>query len=181
MDVLVLNAAAQPLGIVPLSTISWEDAIKAVYTDEVEVVATYENWIVRSPSCAMQVPSIVMLRRMTKVGRGVKLIKENICLRDDYRCMYCGDKFDIKHLTRDHVVPRARGGKTRWENIVSACTDCNTQKADEMTMKPLVAPWKPTYYDLVKKRRNHEIRIPDPQWNFYLQWPEEKIKLVTKH
>src|SRR3989442_672074 len=54
----------------------------------------------------------------------------NIYARDGYRCQYCGAKCGIDQLTYDHVIPRSRGGRTTWDNIVSCCYTCNANKAN---------------------------------------------------
>ena len=68
----------------------------------------------------------------------------------------------------DHVRPLSMGGKTRWENIVSACGPCNTRKGNRMAMKPKRMPYKPDYYELVNKRKQLEINVRHPSWRNYL-------------
>jgi DNA-directed RNA polymerase subunit RPC12/RpoP len=71
--------------------------------------------------------------------------------RDAYRCMYCGQKFPIAELTRDHVHPRTRGGADTWENVVAACRSCNQRKADrrpeEANMPLLAVPFRPNVFE----------------------------------
>ena len=71
--------------------------------------------------------------------------------RDNYLCMYCGNKFSHYELTRDHVHPRSRGGKDIWENVVAACKRCNHFKADrtpeEAGMKLLAIPFIPNIFE----------------------------------
>ena len=71
--------------------------------------------------------------------------------RDNYRCMYCGAKFSHAELTRDHVVPRAQGGRDIWENVVAACSRCNHFKADrtpeQAGMKLLAIPFRPNLFE----------------------------------
>jgi len=71
--------------------------------------------------------------------------------RDNFRCMYCGVHFGQAELTRDHVVPRAQGGKDTWENVVAACGRCNHFKADrtpeQAGMKLLAIPFRPNIFE----------------------------------
>ena len=121
---LVLNADYQPLSYFPLSLWSWQDAIKAVFLDRVNVVENYGQ-IVRSSSLEMHLPSVVALKDYVPQNRAPAFTRFNLFLRDGFSCVYCGSGED---LTFDHVVPRRLGGKTSWDNIVAACTKCNFKK-----------------------------------------------------
>lgn len=178
-DVLVLNADAQPLSVLPIATLTWQDAIKVYFLDRVSIVDTYSDWTINSPSMRMKVPSIIMLRDYVKIGKTVRFSRYNLFLRDDFQCQYCHKDFSTKiyELTLDHYVPRSHGGKTVWNNSVSACSACNTKKANHREMKPKVLPYKPTYYELADKRRKFPIHIPSMDWNEYLQWPEELVNI----
>lgn len=59
-----------------------------------------------------------------------KVSRLGVFMRDAFRCQYCGNRFPPKNLTIDHVVPRSRGGRTEWSNIVTACMSCNIKKGD---------------------------------------------------
>jgi len=115
---LVLNADYRPLSYYPLSLWPWQDAVKAAYLDRVDIVAEYDD-IVRSPSMVIRIPSVVVLRDYVKPQKRVAFTRFNLFLRDEFQCQYCGAKGD---LTFDHVVPRASGGITSWENVVAACS-----------------------------------------------------------
>lgn len=71
--------------------------------------------------------------------------------RDGEICAYCGERFDRRQLTRDHIVPRARGGKDVWSNVVTACRACNTRKAcrtpDEAHMPLMYVPYQPCRFE----------------------------------
>ncbi|KAF0106029.1 MAG: HNH endonuclease [Hyphomonadaceae bacterium] len=118
---LVLNADYRPLSYLPLSLWSWQDVVKAVYQDKVEVVAHYDD-VVHSPNFEMQLPSVVSLKQFVHHERNLAFTRFNVFLRDGFSCVYCGSKHD---LTFDHVIPRSFGGRTTWENIVTACSPCN--------------------------------------------------------
>ena len=124
---LVLNADFRPLSYYPLSIWCWQDAIKAVFLDRVNIVSEYDM-SVRSPSFEMRLPSVVSLKSYVKPSRFPAFTRFNVFLRDRFTCQYCGDRED---LTFDHVVPRSKGGVTSWENVVAACSACNLRKADK--------------------------------------------------
>jgi 5-methylcytosine-specific restriction endonuclease McrA len=143
---LLLNADFRPLSHYPLSTLGWEDTVRAVVKNTVSVVAEYDE-VVRSPSITMRLPSVVALREYVKPSTHVAFTRFNVFLRDRFRCQYCGERHKTHELTFDHVVPRAKGGLTTWENIVAACWGCNSEK-DCNHGKPMTAPRKPTVWEL---------------------------------
>ena len=121
---LVLNADFRPLSYYPLSLWSWQDTIKAVFLDRVNIVSEYDR-VVRSPSFEFRLPSVVSLKTYVKPSRTPAFTRFNVFLRDRFTCQYCGDHHD---LTFDHVTPRSKGGQTTWENVVTACSPCNLLK-----------------------------------------------------
>jgi 5-methylcytosine-specific restriction endonuclease McrA len=123
---LVLNADHRPLSYFPLSLWSWQDAIKAVFLERVNILEEYDR-VVRSPSFEMKIPSVVSLKTYIRPARNPAFTRFNLFLRDRFECQYCGDEED---LTFDHVIPRSRGGRTTWENVVTACAPCNLRKGD---------------------------------------------------
>ena len=105
------------------------------------------DWI-RAVNFEIEVPRIVRLLRYDRIPRnGVKFNRRNIFLRDENRCQYCGKRFGTHRLSLDHVMPKSRGGKATWENIVCACLDCNVRKGGrtpyEANMKLMKSPYKP--------------------------------------
>ena len=141
---LVLNADYRPLSYYPLSLWPWQDAIKAVYLDRVHIVAEYAE-TVRSQRNQMRIPSVVVLKDYIKPQKRVAFTRFNLFLRDHFCCQYCGARGD---LTFDHVVPRASGGITSWENVVAACSPCNLRKGSkslrQSNMRLVRAPAQPT-------------------------------------
>ncbi|MGA1761280.1 MAG: HNH endonuclease, partial [Paracoccaceae bacterium] len=125
---LVLNADYRPLSYYPLSLWSWQDAIKAAYMDRVDIVAEYDDYV-SSPTTRIKIPSVVVLKDYIKPQKRVAFTRFNLFLRDEFCCQYCGAKGD---LTFDHVVPRAAGGVTSWENVVAACSPCNLKKGSKL-------------------------------------------------
>ena len=175
-DVLVLNADYSPMGIAPLHTISWKEAIKLSYLEQVDVIEYYENWYVHSPSVTLRVPSVVVSKTYVKTARSVKFNKANLCIRDDFKCQYCNKELDAKNLTMDHVHPKCLGGKTTWTNIAMSCKNCNTAKGHRTVMKPKHDPIKPTIGDIMSKVKKMPITIPDSSWIPYIGW---NPKLIT--
>ncbi|KAH8050819.1 HNH endonuclease [Aureococcus anophagefferens] len=127
-NALVLNADYQPLSFLPLSVWSWQDAIKAAWQGRVDVVAEYDVTI-RSASAAFAVPSVVELRNYEPRSiKAPRYSKRLLLLRDGYCCQYCRQRFHSSQLTADHVIPRAAGGKSSWDNVVASCMPCNHKK-----------------------------------------------------
>lgn len=131
----------------PHKVVSWQDAVTMIYLEKVDVVVEYDEEL-RSPSTTLKAPAVVRLKR--KIGgikKGVKFSRINVYLRDDFTCQYCRQKFPMSQLTYDHVVPRARGGRTCWENIATSCYSCNGGKGNrtpaEAGLKLLTKPHKP--------------------------------------
>jgi hypothetical protein len=83
-------------------------------------------------------------------------------------------------LTLDHVVPRFNGGKTNWENIVAACSDCNLEKAHFSKMKPIRMPSRPSYHQLMAKQMGRHIEVPHASWGEYLGLDPELVTVRTK-
>jgi 5-methylcytosine-specific restriction endonuclease McrA len=170
---LVLNADYRPLSYYPLSLWSWQDAIKAIFLERVHVVSSYDR-IVKSPSFEMFLPSVVSLKDYVRPARHPAFTRFNVFLRDRFQCQYCGDKDD---LTFDHVVPRSRGGRTTWENVVAACAPCNLKKANklprEIHMHPMQPPYQPTVHDLHNNGRAFPPNYLHQSWLDYLYWDIE--------
>ena len=133
---LVLNSDFRPLSHYPLSLWSWQDSIKAVILDRVNIVANYSRQI-RSPSFEMYVPSVISLKNYIKPNRNPIFSRFNVFLRDKFQCQYCGSN---KDLTFDHLIPRSNGGETTWENIVTACSSCNVKKGGKSLSKSGIVP-----------------------------------------
>jgi 5-methylcytosine-specific restriction endonuclease McrA len=169
---LVLNADFRPLSYFPLSLLGWQDAVRLIFQDKLVIVAEYER-IIRSPSRAMRLPSVVALRAFVPMPRRVAFTRFNVFLRDHFRCQYCGAEFSSKDLTFDHVVPRSRGGETRWDNVLAACEPCNTRKGSRADVHPLRAPRQPTAHELLAAKRCYPPSYLHESWLDYLYWDAE--------
>lgn len=139
---LVLNADFRPLSYFPLSLWSWQEAVKAVFMRRVHVLSEYDRKV-RSPSREMALPSVIVLKQYVPAARKPAFTRFNVFLRDRFACQYCGDALPAERLTFDHVVPRVRGGRTSWCNVVTACEPCNLSKGHRLPKESgiwLVAP-----------------------------------------
>jgi 5-methylcytosine-specific restriction endonuclease McrA len=166
---LVLNADFQPLSYFPLSLMPWGRAVKAVVEATHSVVAEYDT-VVRSPSTRMRLPSVLALRQYHPVPRRVAFTRFNVFLRDRFRCQYCGETHASPDLTFDHVIPKCRGGATSWDNVVAACSPCNTRKDNSTAMKPLRMPREPSARELMAAKRAFPPNYLHETWRDYLYW-----------
>jgi 5-methylcytosine-specific restriction endonuclease McrA len=99
---------------------------------------------VTTPRGAVAVPRLLWLVSYNRVPRSpVRLSRRNVFLRDDYVCQYCGVRKPPKELNLDHVVPRARGGKSTWDNLVTSCRPCNVRKGDALPHECGMVPSRP--------------------------------------
>jgi 5-methylcytosine-specific restriction endonuclease McrA len=122
-DTLLLDQGYQPLRVIP-----WQRALCMHFVGKVEVV-TEHRWSIRTIARAFPAPAVVRLLRNVKVRPlYVRFSRENVYLRDGHRCQYCGKHCRAPDLTLDHVLPRSRGGKTHWRNVVTCCVKCNRKK-----------------------------------------------------
>ena len=170
---LVLNADFRPLCYYPLSLWPWQDAIKAVFLDRVQIIAEYDE-VVHSQRAAFRIPSVVVLKEYVRPQKRVAFTRFNLFLRDRFICQYCGSKHD---LTFDHLIPRSRGGQTRWDNVVAACSPCNLRKGGLMPehagMRPMQWPYRPTVFELHRNGRLFPPNYLHESWLDYLYWDTE--------
>jgi len=170
---LVLNADYRPLSYYPLSLWPWQEAIKAVFLERVSILAEYEE-VVRSQQMAMRIPSVVVLKEFLQPQKRVAFTRFNLFLRDGFCCQYCGARGD---LTFDHVVPRARGGVTSWENVVAACSPCNLRKGSkslkQVNMRLRRPPRRPTAEEMQQVGRRFPPGYLHDSWLDFLYWDAE--------
>jgi 5-methylcytosine-specific restriction endonuclease McrA len=160
-DTLVLDQSNRPIGFV-----SWQRAVKLYWEDCVEIVREDQNGkVLRSPSLEMGLPRVVRVKGYVakRLRKNLFPTRYNVAIRDDNTCQYCGEVLAVCDQTLDHVVPRSRGGKDAWENLVLACKRCNSYKddqtPDEAGMQLIRKPFEPkvglTY------QSNRRVR---PEW-----------------
>ena len=150
---LALNASYEPLTMVPLRR-----ALRLVIDGKAEIVEADRHAVVRSEKRAFPRPAVIRLTRYVHVPRRFRRQVTNTFLfaRDDYQCQYCGRTANElkprESLTRDHLIPMSRGGTNEWTNVVTACSSCNTRKANRMPneigMVPMHTPVEPHFVHL---------------------------------
>ncbi|MDZ7719768.1 MAG: HNH endonuclease [Balneolaceae bacterium] len=141
-DVLVLNQDYQPLSIC-----SVQRSVKLLFLEKAELLHDDPDRVIRTVDDEFSYPSVIRLRRYINLPyANIVLSRRNIMKRDRHTCQYCGTKSD---LTLDHVMPRSRGGEDSWENLVTACNQCNVKKGnrtpDEASMPLDVEPYRPVH------------------------------------
>ncbi len=180
---LVLNADYRPLSTWPLSIVPATEAVSTVWRERADVVEVWPEAFFHSPSVIIPVPKVTALRNYAPIASTPKFCRRNLLLRDGFRCQYCGERFDPPDLTFDHVVPRAAGGKTVWDNILMACVPCNKTKSDQIAnfsgrrgkhpLRPLKEPRQPTTAELLRAG----LRFLEPtlreDFKTWLYWSEE--------
>ena len=145
--VLVLN-----LDYSALTVCSVERAMILVHLQKAEVVEALPHRAVRTPSRQFAWPSIVRLKVYVSVPyKRIMISRKNVLRRDRFRCQYCGSR---DRLTVDHVLPKSRGGRDTWENLVAACTPCNNRKGsrtpDEARMTLARKPFRPNHVMFIR-------------------------------
>ena len=140
--VLVLNQDYSPLTLCSVNR-----AFLLVFLDKAQLLEADQHELLHSVSEAFDKPAVIRINNYINVPyRGVVLTRHNIFKRDGNKCQYCGDH---RYLTLDHLIPRSKGGKSTWKNLVTACKNCNSKKGDrsvlEVGFKLKKQPFKPSY------------------------------------
>lgn len=181
--VLVLNKSWHPINVTTV-----RDAVVLAYQGAAEIVGpdyqtfSFESWrdaadyakeavkYLYGCDWKMLVPEIIVLTHYNGINkRKVKFSRRNIFERDNYTCQYCGKRFKRARLTIDHVLPKSRGGISRWENVTLSCLPCNAKKDDrtpeEAKMRLLKKPKQPRWEDV----KLNGLRGPMPSsWEAFL-------------
>ena len=126
---LLLSASFEPVRVIDrkkLMSLMLRDSITVLETYEEPIISCRRKW---------EHPAVVSLKRSFTYRRRVRCTRRNILLRDNYTCQYCGThahelRHGVKSLTLDHVLPSSRGGRSNFDNLVTACKSCNWKKAD---------------------------------------------------
>jgi 5-methylcytosine-specific restriction endonuclease McrA len=163
--VLVLDVDYRPLRIE-----HWKKVITDEFLGKIEVVAYSNDKTIKGVTREYPMPAVVrVLRRFRRDRQAIKFSRLNIYSRDAFTCQFCRQAFPSEDLTFDHVTPRSKGGKTTWENIVTACVPCNSEKANrtpsEAGMKLMRAPKKPRWLPVVTVDMDR-TRVPE-EWQPY--------------
>jgi 5-methylcytosine-specific restriction endonuclease McrA len=188
---LVLNRNWQPVNVTPVAralVMVWNATARVVDPADYQVY-NWSDWAQLLPPAGepfvqavrrrLRVPEVVTLTNYDRLPTAtVSFSRRNIFKRDHYACQYCGGQPGSEELTIDHVVPRARGGLSTWENCVLACMWCNKRKADRLPdeagmrlrRRPFRPTWKPLYAD-------HQIRIAS--WAKFISEAYWSVELET--
>jgi 5-methylcytosine-specific restriction endonuclease McrA len=127
MSTLVLNRAWQADRVV-----SWQEAMRLIFSGRAEVVENHNDRFVKTVTRVFHTPAVIrmLVGQIIKNDR-IKLSRRRVWIRDNGKCQYCNQAVSMTSMTYDHVLPRSRGGKTTWDNIVLACSSCNLGKGDK--------------------------------------------------
>lgn len=171
METLVLNRNYYAIQIT-----DWKRAFSLLYSDAAHVVDQeyrsydFESWrefsesmpdslpgespvprfFINTPRFKIAVPDVISLRSYEKLPPAqIKFTRRNIYEHYGYRCCYCGHRYKTDSLNLEHIIPRSRGGRSDWNNVVTACVPCNTRKANQLPaeagMRLLITPSKPAW------------------------------------
>ena len=163
MRTLVLNAGYEPLAVV-----SFKRALVLVMNDKATVIEHVEDEPVWGVADRYERPAVIVLTRYVRVpgARRVPVTRRGVLRRDAHRCAYCG----AAAATIDHVLPRSRGGKDTWENLVACCLRCNNLKGDrtphEMSWELRSTPGAPRGAHWTVRGTERA----DPRWEPYLAY-----------
>lgn len=169
METLVLDIAYRPIDRIP-----WQEAIVKVICDyTAEVVEAYPDKYIHSATWQWEMPSVIRLLTPVARKKAIKFSRHAIYARDKGRCQYCASRVSKSAMQYEHVIPRAQGGKTCWENIVVACLTCNQKKADrtpqQAGMRLLSTPVRPkSLPDMGDDTMFYHPGMPD-SWKTYLR------------
>lgn len=160
-NILLLNIDATII-----SFISLKKAISLIIKDKAKIINFYENSNILHPILNIKKPKLLILKYYVRIPyHKAKLNRQNVFLRDNFQCQYCGEKVSIKTGTIDHIVPKSNRNYPgiSWENVVVSCRKCNCKKADkipeEAGMSLLKHPISPTVECLLKNNKEAKIII----------------------
>lgn len=173
---LVLNADYQPLGLYPLHTMPWNDAVRGMFKGSVDVVEVYDRKV-HSQHLALNLPSVVVQKTYVRLDTPAPLSRAGIWIRDEGRCAYCRKRMHQRDVTFDHVLPKCDGYGGGWLNTALACFPCNQRKgarrAEQAGMTLHVRLWQPTVAELNRIARRFPPRGVPVSWRAYVPfWPD---------
>jgi 5-methylcytosine-specific restriction endonuclease McrA len=206
-DVLASHVLVLNKGYAPVRTTTVRDAFVKLFSAVAEAVAVedgayvsydFHSWaevsvlrmeldeippgsdFIHTPSLSLIVPRVIRLLAYDKLPiHSVKLTRRNIYERDNYTCQYTGKRLKVSDLNIDHVIPRSRGGRNTWDNLVTCSVDANSRKGgrtpEEAGMKLIRRPRKPApRHELRLPRTRHRYRdwdhfVSDLYWNTELE------------
>jgi len=177
---LVLNRNWQPVNVATVAralVLLWNESARVVDPSDYQTY-TWEDWsklrprsderFIQAVRFRLRVPEVITLTDYDRLpSAAVSFSRRNIFKRDHYTCQYCSRQPGSEELTIDHVVPRAQGGESRWDNCVLACLTCNKRKADRtpeqagmrLRKQPVQPTWNPPGTAAQRWSAAHELRI----------------------
>lgn len=186
---LVLNRNWQPVNVATVEralVMLWNESAHVVDPHDYQMYG-WADWsrlaprdgelFIQATRLRLRVPEVVALTGYDRLPRAaVSFSRRNIFKRDHYTCQYCGVQPGSEELTIDHVVPRAQGGVSSWENCVLACVACNKRKADRtpaqaglrLRKQPIRPAWKPLYAASTLRIASWSKFVSDAYWNVEL-------------
>jgi 5-methylcytosine-specific restriction endonuclease McrA len=187
---LVLNRSWQPIGVATVSrslVLLWNDNARVVDPQDYQLY-TWSDWsrliplddepFIQAVRLRLRVPEVVALTHYDRIPiNAVTFSRRNIYKRDRYTCQYCGAQPGTEELTLDHVLPRAQGGISTWENCVLACIGCNKRKADRtpeqagmpLRKQPVRPVWRPLYATRDVRIDSWSRFVSEAYWNVELE------------
>lgn len=149
---MTLKALVLNLDYTPISVCTVQRAFLLVYLNKAELIKSNTNYAFHTVNRVFSMPTVIKINKYVNMPyKGVVLSRENVFKRDGFTCQYCGTN---KELTLDHLIPKAKGGDTSWNNLVTACKKCNSKKGDyaleEVGMQLNFRPFRPSYIMYLK-------------------------------
>lgn len=187
---LVLNRNWQPVNVATVAralVLLWNESARVVdpadfrlydWADWSQLRPTEGELFLQAVRLRLRVPEVITLTGYDRLpSAAVAFSRRNVFKRDQYRCQYCGVRPGSDELSIDHVVPRAQGGTSTWENCVLACIDCNKRKANRTPQQsgmrlrkvPSRPAWKPIYAAHRLRIASWSKFISEAYWNVELE------------
>ncbi len=129
----------------PFDIIEWQKAITLEYLGRCETLEYHPIATIRSPSYEWPFPVVIKVNSIKSNAIQGPPTRMMIYYRDNFRCAYCGKVLKDNEITIDHVIPKSKGGRWSWENLVTCCRECNSKKKDEIWIPIYVIPKKPNF------------------------------------
>lgn len=164
---MTLKALVLNMDYSPIAVCSVQRAFLLIYLRKADMVKANNSHAFHTVSDTFSMPSVIKLNRYVSVPyKGTVLTRENVFKRDGFKCQYCGTS---KELTIDHLVPKAKGGKTSWNNLVTACKKCNSRKGnyspEEAGLQLTFRPFRPSYIMYLKYMSGSSLEEWEPYLN----------------
>lgn len=170
---MTLKALVLNMDYTPITVCSVQRAFLLVYLRKAELIKANVGYSFHTVNETFSMPSVIKLNRYVNVPyKGLVLTRENVFKRDEFTCQYCGTN---KELTLDHLIPKAKGGKTSWNNLVTACKSCNSLKGnyspEDAGLQLNFQPYRPSYIMYLKALSGNSYE----EWGPYLNQKKSRV------